>query len=278
MPGRNMKHVFITEQGNSEEIREKVSKIRKLDHFVYEVKEGEDVTSFVKEYLEKETEEKVVFYACEGDRMLNEVVNGIVGHPNAAVTVYPMDARNDYIKYFGGSAMFKNLNSLTRGIEVPVDVFKVNDRYALNVISFGYNGLTRNSLNNNCHVKVDGELLNPSGEYCLGTVSNGSFVDGQYNCAPLSIVNDGLAEVCLISNVTEEELDVFLDKYTYGGHLTDGDYDKHVTYCRGKKIELDSNEDMEISVDGINISGKHFEIENLECYMNFVIPDYDCDC
>lgn len=48
--------------------------------------------------------EAVRFYACGGDGTVNEVANGIIGCPNAAMTCIPVGTGNDFLKNFGDSA------------------------------------------------------------------------------------------------------------------------------------------------------------------------------
>ena len=82
--------------------------------------------------------EELRFYACGGDGTLNEVVNGVVGCPNAAVTHYPGGSGNDAIKIFDDPAAFTSIERLLSAEEAPFDLIRCNDSYALNVLSIGF--------------------------------------------------------------------------------------------------------------------------------------------
>ena len=82
--------------------------------------------------------EAVRLYACGGDGTLNEVVNGVIGCPNAAVTHYPGGSGNDAIKIFDDPAAFTSIERLLSAEEAPFDLIRCNDSYALNVLSIGF--------------------------------------------------------------------------------------------------------------------------------------------
>ena len=63
--------------------------------------------------------EEVRLYACGGDGTLNEVINGVVGYDNAAVTHFPGGSGNDTIKIFDDRTFF---NPIILGAEVACSV------------------------------------------------------------------------------------------------------------------------------------------------------------
>ena len=54
------------------------------------------------------------------------------------MSVYACGSGNDYIKYYGTKEDFLDLPSLLDGVETPIDLMKVGDRYSVNVTNFGF--------------------------------------------------------------------------------------------------------------------------------------------
>ena len=86
--------------------------------------------------------EEVRLYACGGDGTLNEVVNGVVGYDNAAVTHFPGGSGNDTIKIFDDPAAFTSIERLLDAEEARFDLIRCNGSYALNVLSIGFADVT----------------------------------------------------------------------------------------------------------------------------------------
>ena len=298
-----MKHVFIINPAagkadSTDMIVHQLLKIEDLDYQVYVTRVPGDATEYIKTTCSENPDVQYRFYACGGDGTINEVANGVIGFSNAQMTAYPVGSGNDYVKYFGGKDRFMDLTKLVDGEEVMVDVLKVGDRYALNAVHFGfdtvvlktmievkrkpviggknayYTGVIKglfSGLNNKCLIKADGKAVN-DGSYMLCTVCNGTHVGGSFNCAPRSLIDDGLAEVCCFSVVPRLKIPFLIGKYMKGTHLDDEKCQKYITYTRARVVELEAPEVMEISVDGELVAGQHFVIEDLEKAIRFVIP------
>ena len=298
-----MKHVFIINPAagkadSTDMIVHQLLKIEDLDYQVYVTRVPGDATEYIKTTCSENPDVQYRFYACGGDGTINEVANGVIGFSNAQMTAYPVGSGNDYVKYFGGKDRFMDLTKLVDGEEVMVDVLKVGDRYALNAVHFGfdtvvlktmidvkrkpviggknayYTGVIKglfSGLNNKCLIKADGKPVN-DGSYMLCTVCNGTHVGGSFNCAPRSLIDDGLAEVCCFSVVPRLKIPFLIGKYMKGTHLDDEKCQKYITYTRARVVELEAPEVMEISVDVEHVAGQHFVIEDLEKAIRFVIP------
>jgi diacylglycerol kinase (ATP) len=299
-----MKHIFVVNPAAGtknpyDEIKSALESYKKLiDYEIYVTSRPLDATKFVHAYC-MENSHPVRFYACGGDGTLNEVVNGAVGHSHAEVACYPCGSGDDFVKHYGGKERFINLPLNIEGVVEEIDLLKIGERYAANVISFGFDSVVaktifnikrkpviggRNSyytgialglftgMKNKCTVYVDGEKIN-SGELLLCTIANGSYVGGHFKCAPRAKNNDGLIEVCLARPVSVLTFLRLAGKYREGKHLDDPRFDGMMTYRQGKVVECESPDTKFcISVDGEVINITRFTVEIVPKAIKFVVP------
>lgn len=130
-----MKHIFVVnptagEGSLQKTLEEQLQKFAGTKEYeIYATKGPGDATLFVRNYVSAHPEESLRFYACGGDGSINEVATGLVGAKNASMSVYACGSGNDYIKYYGTKEDFLDLPSLLDGVETPIDLMKVGDRY-----------------------------------------------------------------------------------------------------------------------------------------------------
>ena len=74
-----------------------------------------------------ETGEEYRIYACGGDGTLNEVVSGVAGYDNVAVTVFSGGSGNDFAKVFDDPDAFRDLEKLLDCKEVTFDLIRCNE-------------------------------------------------------------------------------------------------------------------------------------------------------
>ena len=301
-----MKHIFVYNPAagrNSgttiEGLQESLKKYDGvIDYEFYFTKSQRDATVYIKERCAAEPDEQLRFYACGGDGTANEVLHGIVGAPNASMTVYPCGSGNDFVKYYGGSERFLDVDALIAAEEQPIDVMRIDDRYALNVTNFGFDTMVAQTMikvkhkkliggkhayttgivkallramKNKCTVSVDGERLN-DGKMLLCTVANGKYVGGAFCCAPRSDNTDGLLEVCLVTPISRFTFVKLLTPYKKGEHLDDPRFEKHITYRRGKSVHVEAPEGFAFSLDGEIVYKNDFTIEICPAAIRFAIP------
>lgn len=233
--------------------------------------------------------------------MAGIVANAIVGRENVGMSIYPCGCGNDFVKYYAADAAkeFLKVRELVDAVDTKIDLLKIDDRYSLNVVNFGFDTTVartmikvknkkiiggKNSYNfgvftavikamkSKCTVTVDGEQLNNK-ELLLCTIANGKYVGGQFKCAPRSVNNDGLAEVCLVKPISRFRFIEILKPYTNGLHLDNQKYSDCIVYRRGKKIEIDAPEGFAYSLDGEIITNNHFIIEVIPEAITFAVPE-----
>ena len=302
-----MKHCFIinpasgkatTKEGLENRIRQ-ACEAAGAECFVLTTERKGDAPVYIKDFYDEHGSDDIRFYACGGDGTLNEVVNGAVGFPQASVGCYPCGSGNDFVKYYGGVKNFLDLDAQINATEEEIDLMRVGNKYAINATHFGFDssvaktmmnvrrkkiiggknayttgvvvGLLR-AMVNPCKVSVDGELLNPKGKILLCTIANGQYVGGSFRCAPRSVDNDGLLEVCLVHPVSHFTFMKLIKFYTNGEHLGNPKFDKHLEYRRGKRIEIEAPEGFLYSFDGELIRQNRFTVEVVPRAIRFAVP------
>ena len=301
-----MKHIFIHNPAAGKDSNRAVAALQQqmtaydgqLTYEFYSTVAPGDATTYVRARCEAEPEEALRFYACGGDGTANEVMHGLIGQKNASMTIYPCGSGNDYVKYYGGAERFLDLEALLNATETPVDVMQVGDRYALNVTHFGFDtAVTRTmikvrkkkliggsnaytagivtalftAMKNECTVWVDGEQIN-DGAMLLCTIANGSHVGGAYRCAPHSLNDDGLLEVCLVHPVSHITFLKLIKKYKEGVHLDDPRFKNLIAYRRGKSIRVSAPEGFAYLLDGEIVEQNEFTVNVLQHAVRFAVP------
>lgn len=301
-----MQYVFILNPaagkgGAIERIAHAISNLAEKDNCSLYVTQGpQDATAYVRQWCLSHPGEPVRFIACGGDGTVNEVFNGAVGFDNVSVTCYPCGSGNDFVKAFGGSERFMDIEKLIHAPTQKLDLIKVGDRYSINVLNFGFdttvaitvnadraktghgnkNSYTKGiitalikSMKNVCTVTADGEVLNPDGNVLLCTLANGQYVGGSFRCAPRAITDDGLIEVCLIKPISRIRFVRALTPYTNGQHLDHAGMRDIVVYRRAKSIHIQAPKGFAYSLDGEIIYDNDFTVEIVPCMLDLAVPE-----
>ncbi len=301
-----MKYIFIINpmagQGKAEEdVRAALETLEEKELCeLYITKHEGDAMMYITDYCKAHPEEEIRFIACGGDGTLNEVCNGAAGKENVSVTCYPSGSGNDFIKIYGGAEKFSDIGKLLKAPVRKIDLLRMKDRYADNVINFGFDttvaitineeraktgkgnknaytkGVVRalmTAMKNRFTVIADGEVLNPDGKGLLCTIANGQYVGGSFRCAPKSEPDDGWIDVCLIRPISRIRFVQILDTYTNGKHLDDPKMQDIIIYRRAKSVEVKGPAGFACSLDGEIIYDRHFTVEIAPGILNFAVPE-----
>ena len=299
-----MKHIFIVntvagEHSCLEEVKKAIAnESEAIDYELFTPNSAKDNVSQIKEYLEAHPDEEVRFYACGGDGTLNKVASGIYGYPNASLAVLAYGSGNDYIKYYADLKAFRNVENAMHGTEKRIDIMQVNGRFAINATHFGLDSVVAKvmhkirrypiiggkmcypiavlrafltGMRTKCTVYADGEKLN-EGKICLCTIANGKYVGGSYKCAPRSLNDDGLLEVCLIKPVSRIKFALLKKSYTDGTHLDNPKFKDIIVYRRAKQVVIEGSKGFCVSLDGEILKGERIVVENKQQAIRFVVP------
>ena len=283
--------------GNADKILAQISKIdSSLDYQIYKTTAQKTATQFVKEFCAENPDKETCFVACGGDGTINEVSSGMVGAKNKHLAVLAYGSGNDFIKYYEGKD-FLSVEKLVNGTAHKIDILKVNnDNYSINVCNFGFDSVVASTANklsrkgnknpyrwgivkaifcgrfNRIQVKADGEELNPGKRMLLCTLGNNNHVGGEFFCSPRAKNDDGLIEVCYCKTTTLMGFLGMLKVYTLGNHLDDPKISKHFIYRQSKSVDVHSDKQIELCLDGEMLAGNDFHIEIIPGAISFIIP------
>ena len=275
-----MKHIFIVNPyAGKANAKERLSELLGdfgYEYEVYYTTGPKDATRYVRERCEKDQGSELRFYACGGDGTIKEVAEGIYGFDNADLTAVPLGSGNDFVKYYGGADKFLDLWALADAPSDYIDLIRVNEEFCINVCNFGFESYVAKTMDevrhkkliggkhsyttgivkalfcamkNRADIYVDGEKIT-DGEYLLGTVANGRFEGGAYQCAPRSYNNDGELDVCIAKVISRFKFVRLVSVYKEGKHLDDARFKDIITYRRGKSIEVRCKSENMIGLDG----------------------------
>ena len=239
--------------------------------------------------------EEVRIYACGGDGTLNEVVNGVVGFGNAAVTHFPGGSGNDSIKVFSNPAAFASIDRLLDAEETRFDLIRCNDTYALNVLSIGFDARVGTDiarfkrlplvtgkgayilsiLSNMLHglsaqytvTLGSGETI--SGQKTMICICNGRWYGGSFNPMPEAEPDDGILEVLVVDKVNLLQVASVVGQYQKGHYA---DFPELIRHYRCTELRIACKEPSVVNVDGEAIHTTDAKITLVPHAIRFFYP------
>lgn len=211
-------------------------------------------------------------YSCGGDGTLNEVVAGVAGYDNVAITMFAGGSGNDFIKIFNETEPFRDLNRLLDYEEATFDLLKCNDDFSLNICSVGldarigtdvarYKRLPLLSgfrayavstlvnvikrISEHYIVEVNGERID--GKQTMICACNGRYYGGGFNPVPEADPCDGMMEVLIVKKVSRLQVAGVVGKYKNGQYKK---LSKLIRHFRTDKVKILCDKPTSINLDG----------------------------
>jgi YegS/Rv2252/BmrU family lipid kinase len=301
-----LKHIFIINpmagKGlDLDSIRPQIKEIcdrHTLEYEIHVTSNAYEAIGYIKERAGKEPDEHFRFYASGGDGTVYEVANGIYGLPNAEFAVIPLGSGNDFVRLFGGKAVFLDLENVILGTAIDIDIIDCgNGQIAVNQCSMGFDAETTirqikykklpflngemsyvaalintflTGMGANFTLEIDGVPFDNGGyPYLLCAVANSRWYGGGFMVAPRAIPDDGYLD-CVIISMQDRKLKMMpiATAMRTGKHL---EY-KGTSYIRCKTVSIKAPRDSALQVDG-EVSTHHkvtFSIR--EKALKFVLP------
>lgn len=279
-----MTHLFILNsfagtKNATPELEEKIKALRSNDDIAIEYTTCQgDATAIARRYAERG--EPLRVYACGGDGTANEALHGLVDHDNVALGVIPVGTGNDYVRSLGRAHEdFLDLDKMVNGTTITVDLLKCNDRYALNVISVGYDCEVADRAQKNKRWPLmsgsfayklaivqclftkrkhtftpyaDGKKILPKQGYktqMLAVAAKGMYYGGGIKATPCAVLDDGLIDFMSIPTVPVTAFATLLGAFTRGEHI-DNPKAPFILHEKCRTLKLDNNGDIKVGIDG----------------------------
>ncbi len=265
----------------------------KHDEFIYVSGSPEASRDFIKSTCEKNPD--VVFTVCGGDGTVFGAVNALMKsgyNKTAGLKVVPVGSGNDFIKTLEN----------THG-EHLIDVMRVNDKYAVNVINMGFDcgvvqraaklkkkkfisgkmayiyGVVGEFINKKpldltvTLIYADGKTEIIRDKFLLCAVANAKWYGGGFKVAPLADVTDGLLDVMMIKNVSRATFISFVGGFKNGTLVDENGKPKEklkdiVFYKKCVSIKIEGCET--VCADGEIFKEKTVEISVIPKALNYI--------
>lgn len=299
-----MKHIFIVNPAAGKcdrsvqlkTLTEEVFGSRGLEYEVLISKGPGDCTRLARETAE--TGDDVRIYACGGDGTLNEVVNGVVGFENVAVTHYPSGSGNDFVKLFSHPEAFRELERFLEPEETRMDLIRCDSgdklQYSCNICSIGldarigtemgryrrwpgvsgkgaYYLSTAVNLAKGIHrpftLELEGQTI--TGNQTMICICSGRHYGGSFHPVPDAEPDDGLLDILVVKPVNLMQVAAVIGQYQSGQYAQIPHLIRHF---RTDTIRVQSPTASVVNVDGEALVGRDVRFSVVPGGLRFFYP------
>ncbi|WP_316631275.1 diacylglycerol kinase family lipid kinase [uncultured Ruminococcus sp.] len=301
-----MTHLFILNAfagivDATPEIKAQIEALQMPNAVIEYTQKAGDAEHIARRYAEQGDELRV--YACGGDGTANEALHGILGFENAALGVIPVGTGNDYVRSLPGETKdFLDIAKMVHGATIRVDLLKCGDRYALNVVSVGYDCEVADRAQKNKRLPMmsavlayrlaivqclltkrkhtftpyaDGKMIPIAKGFksqMLAVAAKGKYYGGGIKATPYAALDDGLIDFMAIPTVPISYFAWMFGAFTRGEHI---DHPKGKTFIQHQKcktLKIDNHGAIKVSIDGEMFVMQDPEITVVPNALDVIIP------
>ena len=284
-----MKHVFVfdpkafySQQWKMDNILDSIGQFFRTqespDFSIQFSRYRRNAMSIIQDESEKaQSGDTIRVYAIGGEEILFDCVNAVAHYPNMQIAAVPHGESYDFLRIFGDSnvELFRDIPSLVKGEAIPTDAIRWGVNYALNSCYIGMNSVIakrikdlKSNMNKTSFIlfskmssylsrilssfdkkiaareyKITVDDADYSGNYCLIHVANGPYQAGKLTGSSGATPDDGLLDIALIRSSHPIGTLSSMGKYSRGKRP------KNCVHLNGKKITIQSTEQMWIQLD-----------------------------
>jgi diacylglycerol kinase (ATP) len=231
--------------------------------------------------------------AAGGDGTINEVVNGLAEQEyRPKLGIIPTGTTNDFARALHiPRDIVSATEIIVQGETIPVDIGRINDRYFINIagggriteltyevpsklktmlgqLAYYLKGMEMlpSFRSTEVTIEYDGKLF--EGEVMLFLVGLTNSVGGFEKLAPDSSINDGLFSLLILKKTNLADFVRIATLALRGEHVND----PHVIYTQANRIKVQSNEKVQLNLDGEFGGLLPAEFVNLYRHLEVFVP------
>ena len=293
-----MKHLFIINpaagsHNQTESYRKKIAEACEGLEYSIEVSGAPGQCRKIANRAAKSGEEYRI-YSCGGDGTMNEIIGGVAGYDNVAVTMFAGGSGNDFIRIFNEPEAFRDLNRLLDAEELSLDLIKVNDDYSLNICSVGLDARIAADVANykrlpllsgfrayvastvinllkgiseHYIIEINGEKID--GKKTMICACNGRFYGGGFNPVPEADPTDGQLDVLVVEAVNLLQVPSVIGKYKNGQYAQ---LPKLVKHYSADRLKIYFDKPTSINLDGEQMMGDVMDVSIAPEKIRFFYP------
>jgi diacylglycerol kinase family enzyme len=302
-----MKHLFIINpqamliSGRVDEIEDDIRSFfqsnPRLEYSIHVSRWKRDASGYTQRYVSN-AGELVRVYAMGGNGTLFEVINGVVGLPNAQVAWYPLGNDNSMLYAFGGRenlSAFQSLQNLSLSPVITLDTIRAGNHYmTINGLIGGeaqafrqgeilskktklsrnfcymaagfFNGLRKSNLQ---YYYIETERIKIEGNFRSILVTNLPAYGAGIKPAVDALFNDGYMDVYIMQDIPKSKFFLVLKDYETGRYQK---WPEYISHHRCKKFRVSSGSSMTMSFDGSLFYDTSMNFEICPHSLDFVCP------
>ncbi|MFQ6674202.1 MAG: diacylglycerol/lipid kinase family protein [Fidelibacterota bacterium] len=243
---------------------ESLLKKKNADYEVRWTERPDHATSIARE--ERDRFDSVVAFG--GDGTINEIINGLAGS-DTHLGVIPNGTANDFARSFGIPLSIEMaVTTLLNGRPKRIDLGTVNNRHFGNAVGVGFDACTSResrkirrlrgvllyawatlktlSKYESIPMKIELDNQTIEGPTYLLCVGNGNSVGGGLQLTPGAIPDDGIFQVCHVSDISRRKVVANFLKLA-NGSIAQVD---EVTLHESRRVRISSDQSLPIHMDG----------------------------
>ncbi|WML29098.1 diacylglycerol kinase [Neobacillus sp. OS1-32] len=234
-----------------------------------------------------------VVIAAGGDGTIHEVVNGLAEQEfRPKLGIIPSGTTNDFARALHiPRDVASAVDIITNGELIPVDIGRINDKYFINIagggrlteLTYEVPSKLKTMLGqlayylkgiemlpsikaSNLRIEYDGKLF--EGETMMFLVGLTNSIGGFERLAPNASINDGLFSLLILKKVNLAEFIRIVTLAIRGEHVND----PNVIYTKANRIKVQSNEKVQVNLDGEYGGLLPAEFANLYRHLEVFVP------